>query len=140
MRLGSTDQPAQRPDVVTDVGSEPGQAACAGGLQLAVTVAHDQARVTVRGEVDLATAPGLGACFQSLARRGPITVVADLHEVTFLDAAGLRVFVTAHNQLCREGGNLLVTSPSQRVRRVLELTGLDAVFGVQRPSDEAKGG
>jgi anti-sigma B factor antagonist len=134
---GNPDQPLRRPTAVSGVGATPGrEAPSAGDLQLSVMAGRDQARVTARGEVDLATAPSLAECFQRLAARRPKTVIVNLREVTFLDAAGLRPFVAAYHQLRRQGGNLVITSPSQPAARVLELTGLDVLFGMTRPSDE----
>jgi stage II sporulation protein AA (anti-sigma F factor antagonist) len=76
--------------------------------------------VRVAGEVDLDTAEqlaaGLGACHG--------TVVVDLAGVTFIDSSGLGTLVRARNRLTSEGGGLLVAEPTERVRRLFELTGL----------------
>ena len=46
--------------------------------------------ITVAGEVDIATAPRLGHHLAALAGSGR-PVIADLDQVSFIDAAGLRV-------------------------------------------------
>ena len=49
--------------------------------------------VTIRGEVDLATAPELESCLQRAFTDGPDGVVLDLEGLTFIDSSGLRVLV-----------------------------------------------
>ena len=49
--------------------------------------------VTVRGEVDLATAPELESCLQRAFGAAPDGVVLDLEGLTFIDSSGLRVLV-----------------------------------------------
>ncbi len=69
--------------------------------------------ITVAGEVDIATAP------------------ADLDQVSFIDAAGLRVLAAAARQAAA-GGSLHVVSGRYQVRRVFALTGLDRQIPLAR--------
>jgi anti-anti-sigma factor len=50
--------------------------------------------ITVAGEIDIATAPQLGERLAVLAGSGR-PVIADLDQVRFIDAAGLRVLAAA---------------------------------------------
>lgn len=65
-------------------------------------------------------------------------VLVDLGEVTALDAGGVGRLMALRRVLDGRGARLTVTSASPRVRRVLQLTGLDAILGVA--SGEARGG
>ena len=79
--------------------------------------------ITVAGEIDIAAAPQLGHHLAALAGSGrPVT--ADLDQVSFIDAAGLRVLAAAR-QAAAAGGSLHVMSGRYQVRRVFALTGLD---------------
>lgn len=87
------------------------------------------------GEVDLAAAPAvrdrLSALAQGLvgrAQEGPAAVVLDLGQVTFIDSTGLSMLVAAHGRFSETGAELRVASLPARVRRVLELTGLDGLL------------
>jgi len=82
--------------------------------------------VRVSGEVDLATAPSLA---EVLAGCKGGSVLADLTDVTFMDAAGLNALVAARRYLDRHGASLFVQGASARVARLFEITGLDQVFG-----------
>ena len=85
--------------------------------------------ITVAGEVDIATAPQLGHHLAALAGSGR-PVIADLDQVSFIDAAGLRVLAAAARQAAAAGGSLHVVSGRYQVRRVFALTGCSAPLSV----------
>jgi anti-sigma B factor antagonist len=87
--------------------------------------------ITVAGEVDIATAPQLGHHLAALAGSGR-PVIADLDQVSFIDAAGLRVLAAAARQAAAGGGSLHVMSGRYQVRRVFALTGLDRQIPLAR--------
>jgi anti-sigma B factor antagonist len=110
-------------------------------LAVEVTVADQSTIVSVRGDVDVATAPMVrGALTEVEARRkdvGTPRVVLDLSEVTFMDASGLGVLVGAARSARRTGHTLMLRDPSPRVVRLLEMTRLLDVFEVERVLQEA---
>lgn len=62
---------------------------------------------------------------------GPLDhVLMDLGDVTAIDAGGVGRLVGLRHALARRGTRLTITRASARVRRVLCLTGLDAIFGI----------
>jgi anti-sigma B factor antagonist len=83
--------------------------------------------VSVRGELDAATAPDLAVVCHSVHADGARDLVIDLTDTSFLDSSGLRVLIDAH-RLFSEGGNLALAHASEPVRRLLEITGLDDYF------------
>jgi stage II sporulation protein AA (anti-sigma F factor antagonist) len=84
------------------------------------------ARVTVSGEVDIATAEQLYGALTGSRARGATVVVADLSGVTFIDSTGLRALLTANEGL--DGRLRLIASPA--CTRLLELVGLTGWFAV----------
>jgi len=77
--------------------------------------------VTVRGELDLATAPRLG---EEIERRlNGSDVVLDLSEVPFIDSSGIRVLLEAA-RLAAAGERKLSVRCSPAVERALSLCGL----------------
>jgi anti-sigma B factor antagonist len=89
--------------------------------------------ITVAGEVDIATAPRLGHHLAPLAGSGR-PVIADLDQVSFIDAAGLRVLAAAARQAAAAGGSLHVVSGRYQVRRVFALTGWTGRYRWPAPS------
>lgn len=85
--------------------------------------------VSVRGEVDLLTAPKLLANVSGLLRAEPVDVVLDLSETQFIDSAGLAILLNIQRRLERRGRRLRVLCDGP-VRRVIELARLEEALGV----------
>ncbi len=88
------------------------------------------ATVTVRGELDLATAPLLSACLTGVVAQQPRRLTVDLASLAFIDCAGLAPIVRARGVL-PPGRPFILSSPAPPVRLLLRLTGLDHVFRVE---------
>ena len=88
-------------------------------------------RLRVRGELDLATSPALGETLEREIRDGK-SVVVDLSDVTFIDSAGLHTLMRAA-RLCEANGGGFSVSPGlpAQVRRVFQITGLDALLPIE---------
>jgi anti-sigma B factor antagonist len=80
--------------------------------------------VTVAGQVDIATAPDLHERLSALVADGT-TVVADLDQVSFIDAAGLGVLARVARQAAARGTSLHVVCGRHRTRRLFRLTAMD---------------
>ena len=80
--------------------------------------------VELAGELDIACAPALRDELLSLLRRGSSHLVIDLSEVSFCDASGLAVLVSAGRRARLLGGFLRLAAVSPQVGRVLQMTGL----------------
>ena len=92
--------------------------------------------VTVAGEVDIATAAQLRESLRALVAGGR-RVVADLDQVSFIDAAGLGVLAGAAGLAAAHGTSLSVVCSWPRVRRLFRLTGLDSSIPLARTLAEA---
>lgn len=57
-------------------------------------------------------------------------VVMDLRGVTAIDAGGVGRLLGLRQALGRRGARLIIATASARVRQVLQLTALDATFGI----------
>ncbi|MEU0491288.1 STAS domain-containing protein [Nocardiopsis sp. NPDC006139] len=87
--------------------------------------------VSVEGEIDLATVPGLRARLAAAAREeGCECLVVDLAGVGFLDASGVGALVAARRAMNARGGRLVLARPRPVVSRVLGILGLDRVFEI----------
>lgn len=86
--------------------------------------------IEVSGRVDSMSAHELGKAFESEIASGHVSVVLDLSQVDYMSSAGLREIVTAFKNLRKKSGDLRIAEPSDRVREVLEFSGLDSVFRI----------
>ena len=91
-----------------------------------LTISVSDAGIVASGEIDAHTAPSLAAAIDGA---GP-DVALDLSGVEFVDSSGLRVLIDAHQRLDEAGGALRIVSPSDPVRRLLEISGVDGYLTV----------
>ena len=101
-------------------------------IDVQVTTSAEGCSVSVTGEVDSSTAPGLRECLlEVLDRPGSTAVEVDLSRVTFLDSAGLSALASAHRAALAAGRLLQMRCGTTRaVVRPLQITGLWSVFTV----------
>ncbi|WUV77600.1 STAS domain-containing protein [Streptomyces sp. NBC_01477] len=84
--------------------------------------------LTLQGEIDLSTAPGVSARLDAATARPGTELVVDLRAVTFMDCSGLSVLCRARERLLRGGGSVRLVVNDSAVLRLLRLTGLSQVF------------
>lgn len=77
--------------------------------------------VEVRGELDVATAPLLGARLAEVEAADAAVIVLDIAGVPFIDSTGLRALLQAH---VRNGERLRITEGCDQARRLFELAGV----------------
>ena len=92
-------------------------------LDLESRIDGDVATVSVRGEIDVATAPQLRETLHELVQGGATRIVLECRELAFLDSSGIGLLVATRKRL-GDGGELVIDSPPSHVRKVLELTGV----------------
>ncbi|MER6409350.1 STAS domain-containing protein [Streptomyces viridosporus] len=88
----------------------------------------DRHLVTVRDALDLHTAHQLADALQPLLLTDGHSVLLDLSGVTFLDSTGLTCLIAAYRTARTNGARLVLIAPSERVRHMLALTGVDQVL------------
>lgn len=65
-----------------------------------------------------------------LVRAGHTSILVDLSGVEYIDSGGVGVLVSTLLHVTRRGGQFKLLNPSERVARVLEITGLHEVFAI----------
>jgi anti-sigma B factor antagonist len=93
-----------------------------------VNSGHSECVVRAEGEIDLASAPELREVLTAELRVGPAKLIIDMAGVTFIDSTGLSAMIDAFKQGQATGTQVVLRAPSVRVRRVLEVSGLDKVL------------
>jgi anti-sigma B factor antagonist len=108
------------------------------GKALTIQARHEPGYVivTVAGEVDIATADGLRDRLCALAAGG-LPLVADLDQVSFIDATGLGALAGAARLAAARGVSLHVVCAQSRTRRLFRITGLDRQIPLARDLAEA---
>ncbi len=98
------------------------------------------ALILLAGELDLSTVADLYSQFAELAREDVNHVALDLTALTFMDSSGLAVLIAEHKRVESLQGELIILSPRPRIRRLLELTGLDTYLTIRPETSTAENG
>jgi anti-anti-sigma factor len=91
-------------------------------------------KVKLTGPLDIAAAQEIDMPFNVIAGSRD-KVAIDLSGVSFLASIGIRVLVMTARAIGNKGGRLVVYSPSEEARRVLQATGIDKIIPIA--ADEA---
>lgn len=95
--------------------------------------------VSVHGDVDLVTAPGLDKELLEAAVLGARRVLVDLTETTFFDSSAIHVLVRGVERLRSTGVPVGVVCGNPRVMKVLQITGDDQNLRIFPTVEQAKG-
>lgn len=82
-------------------------------------------RVILRGELDIESSAGL---IESLCAMAHPILIADLSAVAFIDSSGVGSILRAKKRIEATGNKLVLARPSQPVKLVFEVLGLDDLF------------
>jgi anti-sigma B factor antagonist len=84
------------------------------------------------GELDLAVGAELQRyVIDLLPADEPSALAIDLSEVTFIDSTVIGILAMADKRAGRNGGHVAILGASERVRRVLQMTGLATVLDLR---------
>ena len=93
--------------------------------------------VVVEGRVDSATWEELDNKLGSLLEDSRYKIVVDLSGVSLMTTIGLRVLLTAQKECKKNGGELIISCPSERMDYTLTTAGYKNVFSVYDDQAEA---
>jgi anti-sigma B factor antagonist len=98
--------------------------------------------VTVRGELDMNTAPELERKLGEALADSGASIMLDLSQCEFIDSTGIALIVRTWQRLDREAGGegegrLVLCSHNHQVRRLLKITGVDSTISMHDRRDAA---
>lgn len=99
-------------------------------LSITRTEQGDRTVMRIHGDIDVYTAALVREKLDDQLYEGHSDLVVDLTGVTFLDSTGLGVLVGRLKRARTLGGSLRLVGPTERVRKVFAITGLDKVFEI----------
>jgi anti-sigma B factor antagonist len=105
------------------------------------TGTHGDASVlTLRGEIDVYTAPRLRQAIIDLVDGGATRIVVDMERVDFLDSTGLGVLVGGLKRVKTKDGSLAIVATQDKILKIFDITGLNKVFPIHASLEEAASG
>jgi anti-anti-sigma factor len=98
--------------------------------------------VTVRGELDMNTAPELEQRLEAALVTSNASVMLDLSECEFIDSTGIALIVHTWQKLEQDGdensgGRLVLCCNNHQVKRLLKITGIDSSISMHEERDAA---
>lgn len=95
--------------------------------------------LTLRGEIDVYTAPRLRQAIIDLVDAGARHIVVDMGAVDFLDSTGLGVLVGGLKRVKVQEGELSIVTSQDKILKIFDITGLNKVFSIHDSLDGAVG-
>ncbi|HWD01171.1 MAG TPA: STAS domain-containing protein [Amycolatopsis sp.] len=92
--------------------------------------------LTLRGDIDLVTAPQMKTAVAEALKAAPPLLVLDLTAVDFLASTGLTALLTIVREI-PAGSTLRIVASGRATMRPIELTGLEKSLPLYRTLDEA---
>jgi anti-anti-sigma factor len=92
---------------------------------VSIDITAGTATAVISGELDVAGVPLLAQHLAQILDEKPQRLVLDMAQVGFMDCAAART-IASTGRCLPEGRRPVIRSPSSMVRRILELSGLDA--------------
>jgi anti-anti-sigma factor len=98
--------------------------------------------LTVRGELDMHTAPELERRLEEAVADIEASVLLDLSSCEFIDSTGIALIVRCWQKLDREAvgegsGRFVLNCDNHQVRRLLEITGVDSSISMHESREAA---
>jgi anti-sigma B factor antagonist len=100
-------------------------------IQVRVHTAGTSATVLVSGELDVCTAVRFRQTMLELLDHGCRDLTLSGRQLNFIDAFGLSVLVQLLKRIRADGGRLRLSQSSEPLRRLLQITNLQAAFGLE---------
>jgi anti-sigma B factor antagonist len=88
-------------------------------------VQADTARLTVAGELDIATVGQLEAEVEAVLARGVRELILDLRGLTFIDSSALRLFIVLKDRSAGEDWQLSLTRPVGPALSIFQISGAE---------------
>jgi len=94
-------------------------------LEMTTEEGEGQTRVTLVGELDIASAPQFEEGLEKVEANSPGVLVLDLREVEFIDSTGLRAVISADERARSAERRFVIVRGTPAVERVFSVTQLD---------------
>ncbi|NLY10305.1 MAG: anti-sigma factor antagonist [Firmicutes bacterium] len=102
-------------------------------------VLDDVLLVSLTGELDLHTSKPMKDSIDNYLKENPKikNILMDLEYVDFIDSTGLVVIIGRYRAIQERGGKLIFVKASPRVKRLLEISGVERIASFVDSTNEA---
>lgn len=93
-----------------------------------VNESDERLDLAFKGRLDAMATDEIGIKFYALLNQPEKPVYVDFSEVTFLASLGIRLLLNGLKMARKDGFSLHVTNPSEEIRKVFQMAGLDEIL------------
>lgn len=98
----------------------------------------DAVLAELRGEIDLHNSPEVRtALLDVVAKNQPKKLILNVGQVPYMDSSAIAVLVETLQKMRKHGGKIFLTNAQSRVKGLLEIARLDAIFVLTASDEEA---
>jgi anti-sigma B factor antagonist len=90
----------------------------------------DETRLTIRGSLDINTAPALAEAIDKVVATKPSRVVVDLSSLDLIDSSGVAALVKLYKGVRGGGGGIMISGARDQPLAIFKLLRMDKVFNL----------
>lgn len=91
---------------------------------------NDETRLTIRGSLDINSAPALGEQIDKIVATRPVRVIADLNSLDLIDSSGVAALVKLYKGVRGVGGAVTIVGARDQPLAIFKLLRMDKVFNL----------
>jgi len=91
---------------------------------------NDETRLTIRGSLDINSAPALGEQIDKIVATRPLKVIADLSSLDLIDSSGVAALVKLYKGVRGVGGVVAIVGARDQPLAIFKLLRMDKVFNL----------
>ena len=100
-----------------------------GNMTIETSREQEKLCLMVKGRLDTMTSPQLDKEVETNLK-GTELLTMDLSELDYVSSAGLRVLLSAHKSMKKQGGSMVVRGVNEEVQEVFTITGFSEILTI----------
>ena len=100
-----------------------------GNMTIETSREQEKLCLKVKGRLDTMTSPQLDKEVETNLK-GTEQLTMDLSELDYVSSAGLRVLLSAHKSMKKQGGSMVVRGVNEEVQEVFTITGFSEILTI----------
>ena len=94
--------------------------------------------IALNGYLDAHTVADFDRCTDELIAAGTVKIILDLQGLSYISSAGIGALMGLSQRLKKDGGELVLLQPTQKVFKILDLLGFTRIFHLCDSEEEAE--
>ena len=106
-------------------------------MQVTQAKVKDFVVISIEGEIDLNSSPQLRKTFGEILSQKASKIIVDFGKVSYIDSSGLATMIEMMQRLKKDNGQMYLSSMSDKIKSLFEITKLDKLFAIYRNQEDA---